>query len=372
MVAPVGFVTSYTYQSYVSQVFVETSYIFSQDEIMTKFNKDRRTNLRDVALAANVSVATVSRVLNTPEKVSPDTRARVEKIIEKLDFVPSPAAIAINSGRSKILGALIPTLESDIFARTINAIENTLADLGYSLVVATTNDDPKIEAGKAKELLKIGVEGLFLTGVNHDCELLSMIERRSIPSVVLSFYDPSYQLPTISYDNFDVGQKSANYLTELGCETIAFISGPTLNNDRARARLLGVQSVSSINTTNHIETALSIEGGSEACLDLIRLGKLPDAILCATDFLAYGVMHELQRNGINVPKDILVMGLHNLPGSDVIVPRLTTVNLPEKVMGNLSANALVEWLDNGGPPNHILLDTEIVERDSSRRDGSSD
>lgn len=366
MVAPVDFVTSYTLQVNVSQVFLETSYIFPQDDVMSKSSKDRRSNLRDVALAANVSVATVSRVLNAPERVSQSTRERVESFIEKLDFVPSPAAIAINSGRSRILGALIPTLESDIFARTMNAIENTIAGMGYSLVVATTNDDPRIEAEKARELLKIGVEGLFLTGVTRDHDFLSLIRRRLIPSVVLSFYDPGYPLPTISYDNFDVGRKSANYLAELGCESIAFISGPIHNNDRTRARWSGVQCVPNVKTVTHIETTLSINGGAEACLKLIKRRSLPDAILCATDFLAHGVMHELQRNGVDVPKEISVMGLHNLPGSDVIVPRLTTVNLPEKLMGNLSAKALVEWLDTGNPPDHILLDTEILERDSSR------
>ena len=113
---------------------------------MGKHPAKKRVNLRDVARAAGVSIATASRVLNSPGSVRSETRERVQSKIVELGFVRSAAALAINTGRSKILGALIPTIDSDIFAQTIHAIEDKLGDCGYCLVVATTGYKREVEA----------------------------------------------------------------------------------------------------------------------------------------------------------------------------------------------------------------------------------
>ena len=125
----------------------------------------KRANLRDVAAAAQVSVATVSRVMNAPETVAEKTRARVEQAMQELRWLPSAAARAINSGRTRFVGALVPTLEHDIFARVLAGLERQLASHRLSLVVATTDDDPRIEAEKAQGLIDIGAEGLMVSGM---------------------------------------------------------------------------------------------------------------------------------------------------------------------------------------------------------------
>ncbi len=323
--------------------------------------------MRHVARAANVSVATVSRVLNTPHKVSTETLTRVEQKIAELRFVPSAAARAINSGRSKILGALIPTLDSDIFSQTITAIERRLADYGFSLVVATTEDDRDLELRKASALLNIGVEGLFLSGVTHNDDLHALLDRTSVPAVAISYFNPAYHIPTIGYDNFEAARSACAHLVELGHRNIVFVHGPTENNDRTRARVAGVTSLASGLELSCVETELSVPGGSVAALQILQRPALPSAILCASDFLAYGVLHELHRAGVAVPEQVSVMGIHDLPGSEVVVPRLTTVRLPVQDMGSKAADALASWVVDQSRPTAISLATEVVVRESTRR-----
>lgn len=327
----------------------------------------KRANLRDVARAAGVSVATVSRVLNSPMQVSPDTRARVNAKITELNFMRSAAARAINTGRSKILGALIPTLNSDIFALTISALENRLADFGFSLVVATTDEDPETETRKAQELLDIGVEGLVLSGITHSHEMLNLIERAEIPAIVISYHDPSYHLPTIGYDNEEAGQKAFQHLIALGHKRIAVVHGPVAHNDRTRARLAGIKGAPDAVEVAFFETELSVSGGCQIAARLLREGQTFDAFLCVSDLLAFGVIFELQRAGHVLPQAASVMGIHDLPGADMIVPRLSTIRLPVSEMGQKAAEALADWVERDQRPAALSLPTVLVERESTPR-----
>ena len=326
----------------------------------------KRANLRDVARLAEVSVATVSRVLNSPEIVHKETRQRVEAAITELNFVPSAAARAINSGRSRIVGALVPTLNSDIFAQTIDVMENRLGDFGISLVVATTNDDRHVEARKAQELLDIGVEGLFLSGITHNEALHALIERTRVPTIAMSYFDPDYHLPTIGYDNFAAGRIALEHLIELGHRCIAVIHGPSHDNDRTRQRLAGISSLGDKFELKFFETELNVRGGCRATTSSLQEKTSFDAYLCVTDVLAFGVIFELQRQGLNVPNDASVMGLHDLPSSQMTHPRLSTVRLPVPEMGNGAAGALANWIENDERPESICYPSKLVPRDSTR------
>lgn len=326
----------------------------------------KRANLRDVARAAGVSVATVSRVLNTPMKVSPATRDRVTAKIAELNFMRSAAARAINTGRSKIIGALIPTLNSDIFAQTINALENRLVDFGFSLVVATTDHDPETETRKTQDLLNIGVEGFILSGVTHSEDTLALIERAQVPAVAISYYDPGYHLPTIGYDNAQAGRMAFQHLADLGHQRIAVLHGPIDDNDRTRARLDGIKSLSAGHDLAFYETELSIAGGAGVAAKLLRCDERFDAILCVSDLLAFGVIFEFQRAGRDLPEAVSVMGIHDLPGADALAPRLSTIRLPVPEMGRKAAEALANWIEQDERPEPLCLPTILVERESTK------
>ncbi len=325
----------------------------------------KRANLRDVARTAGVSVATVSRVLNTPEVVHKDTRSRVQAVIAELGFHPSAAARAINSGRTKIIGALIPNIDNDIFALTIDAIESRLGDFGFSLVVATTGEDPEKETRRAKELLDIGVEGLFLSGVTHNSALLELIEHTRVPAIVTSYFDADFTYPTIGYDNQKAAKIALDHLLELGHRQIAVVHGPTEHNDRTRARIAGTATSRDDVSLSYFEAELSVSGGAATAAQVLLEGRAFDAYLCVTDVLAFGVMAELQRGGFSIPNDVSVIGVHDLPSAKSTFPRLSTVSLPAREMGHRAAEALAKWVEEEIKPQSICLDTELKAREST-------
>ncbi|MBU2957690.1 LacI family DNA-binding transcriptional regulator [Paracoccus sp. 1_MG-2023] len=320
----------------------------------------KRVNLRDVAADAGVSVATVSRVMNSPASVAPATRERVEGAMRRLQWVPSAAARAINSGRTRFVGALVPTLDSDIFARVLANLEQGLTAQRLSLVVATTDDDPKIEVAKARALVDIGAEGLIVSGMTRSPDFHDLIDRARLPTIAISCHDPEYSMPTIGYDNHGAALAALGHLTELGHRRIAVLHGP-VRNDRTRLRVAALQGQGDL---SFHETALSTKGGCEG-VRAVLAGYRPSAILCLSDVIAAGAMAEVQRQGLRVPADMSVMGLDDLPGSAHLYPALSTIHLPVSRMGRGVADALAGWVERDEKPHPHLLDFELIARAST-------
>lgn len=325
----------------------------------------KRANLRDVAKAAGVSVATVSRVLNEPDVVKKDTLEKVQKAISDLRFVPSAAARAINSGRTRFVGALVPTLDNAIFARFLAALERKLSDSGLSLIVATTNSDLETEAVKAKGLVDIGAEGLIVTGATHSPEFHDLIERTMMPTIITSYYDDTNPLPTIGYDNQAAAQLALQHLIKLGHQRVAVVHGPVHNNDRTLARLSGLNSLLWDGQLTTIETEISLRGGAEAAARIESGSSRPDAILCLSDVVALGVLFGLQAKGVSVPTEVSLMGLDDLPSSAVAVPSISTVHLPVSRMGERAAIALERWISLQERPKPERLEATLIERNST-------
>ncbi|MCB4456854.1 substrate-binding domain-containing protein [Leisingera sp. McT4-56] len=339
---------------------------------MQRSTNRKRANLRDVAAAAGVSVATVSRVMNAPETVAEATRKRVEEAMNSLHWVPSAAARAINTGRTRFVGALVPTLDNAIFARVLASMESRLAAHRLSLVVATTDNDPDQEAEKAKGLVDIGAEGLIVSGVTHAPEFYSLIERCQLPAVSTSFYDPHYRLPTIGYDNAAAARTALAHLTDLGHRRIAVVHGPSASNDRTRARIAGLEGHSPKPGLSFYEVELSIAGGCAAGRAILQAEEQPSAVLCLSDVLASGVLFELQRQGVSVPREKSVMGLDDLAGSAHLFPELTTVHLPVSRMGAAAADAIASWVETQQVPEPSLLASDLVVRASTAGPAGAD
>lgn len=326
----------------------------------------KRANLREVAKAAGVSVATVSRVLNMPALVSTDTRTRVQSAIETLHFVPSAAARAINSGRTKIVGALVPTLDNAIFAKFLSCLEEGLGTHGLSLVVATTDGDEDTEVMKAERLVNIGVEALIVSGVSHSAEFDELVRRARLPTIATSFFDDGYHLPTIGYDNAAASAMALQHLISSVHRDIAVFHGPTHTNDRTRARLKGLSNAADDVRLHYFAAQITMEGGAEATQAFLNSGLKCTALLCFSDILATSALVELRRHGLDVPCDLSVIGVDDLPASAYSEPRLTTVRLPVGRMGHETAHAVAEWIERQTVPKSILLDCGLVVRGSTR------
>lgn len=334
---------------------------------MSRSADKKRANHKDVARLSGVSVATVSRVLNMPEKVSESTRSRVLAAIDELHFMPSAAAQAINSGRTRMVGALIPTFDNSIFTRFLGGLENRLAELGLSLVVAATEWDIEVEAKKAQELVGIGVEGLIVSGMTRSEGFQRLISRARLPTVAISCFDDKYHLPTVGYDNREATNIAMSYLCELGHRKIAIIHGPSHNNDRIQTRIKAVKEFQSRAELGLFEADIEARGGCRAVAQMLESRTNFSAILSFSDVQATGAIFELQRSGIDVPGEMSVIGMEDLPSSAFTFPTLTTVRLPVVQMGLQAANTLGNWVEHHDVPNSIRLPVELVVRNSTTR-----
>ena len=328
------------------------------------------SSIREIASRTGFSIATVSRVFNQPEAVSARTREVIEHAAQRLGYHPHPAARALATRRTRIVGAVIPGIEHSIFARFMAALERELGQSGYALVLATTGNDAQVELERCSDLIRMGAEGIVVSGLDHHAGLLAMCAQRRIPLLCTSIFAPeSAHPPTIGYDNFSLAATAAGYLKGLGHDRIGVVHGPRHNNDRTRLRIEGIRSV--LPDVLLVECGMSVEGGSGALARLDRDGALPTAVLCLSDVLAQGVYFEALRRGFRIPGTLSIMGFDDLDWARWMSPPLTTMHLPVDEMGHETAAALVRHLEDGAPLVSRKLEGQVVERDSTARVGGT-
>ena len=330
-----------------------------------------RVRVTDVARLAGCAPATVSRALNNPDMVSPEKRAKVESAMLELGYVRNPAARALRSQRSNMVGVLIPTLDYALYARMVGAANAKFSEAGISTLIATYNYDLDVEVGEARLLLERGAEALILVGNNHRPKLHDMLEQFGVPYVCTYVSNPGSKHPTVGFDNATAAAKLAQHLVHLGHRTICVISGITKDNDRTTERLEGIKEElgrHGIDLTESMitERAYSISDGRKACaLLLSRNEPKPTAIVCGNDVLAFGALVECHARGLNVPDDISIVGFDNLDFSMHSNPPLTTIDVPAEEMGAVAAGQILGNL-NGEPVSlHNPVEVELILRGSS-------
>ena len=288
--------------------------------------------------------------------------------IAKLDYQPDAAARALASGRTHTVGCVIPTLDHAIFARSTQAMQTTLAQAGYQLLVASHEYDPVTEFELVRALQQRGVDALVLVGTDHAPRLWKALSAWRKPTLLTWSCDP--RLPSLGFDNEGAAQMAASHLLELGHRYIGVISGFTAHNDRAHSRIAGVrksltQAGLSLPANFVTEQAFNLEGGRLGLRQLMRLRRKPTAIFCGNDLLAVGAMLEAERMGLDVPSDLSICGIDNLEISEAINPGLTTVSLPTQDLGRIAAQYMLSAISGEIIAAKSLLPFELVVRGST-------
>ncbi|MEM1299997.1 MAG: LacI family DNA-binding transcriptional regulator [Pseudomonadota bacterium] len=325
--------------------------------------------LEDVAKAAGVSTATVSRCLNTPDVVQQRTRERVTQAVEALGYTPNFGARAMAAKRTYTIGAVIPTMENAIFARGIQTFQETLHESGYTLLVASSAYRPELEEEQIRKLVARGADGLLLIGQDRDEAVYRYLKRRDVSAVIAWIYEPDAPLPCIGFDNFHAMRELAEQVVGMGHRCIGVISGVTDGNDRARMRVEGVRAAFSTNGLDPselqmIETRYSIEHGGDALVELMLTTPAPTAIMCGNDVLAVGAIKRARERGIRVPSELSITGFDDIEVSRIIEPALTTVHVPHRAMGRHAAEELIRILEGNSTGASLQLPTTILMRAS--------
>jgi len=330
----------------------------------------RRIGLRDVARMAGVSTATVSRTVNRPEAVSPELRARITSIIGELGWVPDAAARALVTRRSGTIGAVFPTLTHGDFARATGALQDELARRGYTLLLACSNYDSRLEYEQVGKFVERGVDGLILVGEAHHPDMAEFLARRAVPYVNTFVYSPLSHGTCVGPDNRRALYRLTNYLIDLGHRRFGIIAQSTRGNDRAAARLQGIRDALSerdlaVPRQHFAEGQWSIAEGRGLYRQLLAARPAPTAVICGNAYLAVGALLESQHAGQAVPGDVSIVGYDDIEIMREMPVPMTTVRVASDEVGRRAARHLLARLDGETASDAYECDAEIIVRNSS-------
>jgi len=271
--------------------------------------------------------------------------------------------------RTMTIGAIIPTMENAIFAKGIQAFQERLHSLGYTLLISSSSYDPEIEAEQVRALTSRGADGILLIGYWREEKIYEFLKQRNIPFLLAWAFAANNALPAIGFDNRASMYQLCDHVLAMGHRKVAVISGITEGNDRASNRLKGITErlkVEGIDLASVpiIETLYDIDNGADAFERLMKLSDRPSVVMCGNDVLAVGAMQRAQEMGIEVPTDISITGFDGIELARVVRPKLTTVRVPHSEMGGLAAEELVRMVESGEVGRSQELASEIVVENS--------
>ena len=333
--------------------------------------------MKDIAMDMGLSTVTISKVLRGHSDISEETRSRVLKRMEELNYQPNLAARALITGRTWTIGLVVPDLLHPFFAQIAKAVSNGIRGLGYSLIITSSEEDPELERQEIEQLLARRVDVILIASAQWTVESFRRIEERRIPYILIDRQFTGLVANFVGVDDEEVGLLATNHLIDQNCKRIAHIRGPETSTALGRLegyrRALSAQQkdfdpryVVSIGSSGDDRGE---PGGYEAAKKLLAINPLPDGIFCFNDPVALGAMRAILEAGLRIPEDVAVVGCGNLSYSDFLRVPLTSVDQNSSEIGKLSAARALALVgaDKEMRPKSELTSPKLVVRASSMR-----
>ncbi|MFF4488136.1 LacI family DNA-binding transcriptional regulator [Streptomyces sp. NPDC001544] len=332
--------------------------------------------IKDVARAAGVSVGTVSNVINRPDTVASETRARVQSAIDRLGYVRSESARQLRAGRSRIMGLLVLDMGNPFFVDVARGAERAAREAGLGVMVCNSAQSAGEEAEYLSLFAEQRVRGVLLTPADATGRNIDAFRRHGIPFVLVDRVAEGTTECSVSVDDVAGGALAVRHLVDAGHRSIAYVSGPPGFNqvrDRRTGALnalaeagLGPGALRELPTER-----LDVAAGRDAGARLLGLADRPTAVFCANDLLALGVLQAMYAAGVVVPDDLAIVGYDDIEFAAAAAVPLTSVRQPAVTMGALAAELLLEETEasRDAPKAHehrrVVLQPELVVRRSS-------
>lgn len=302
-----------------------------------------------VAKAAKVSPSTVSRTFNHPDLVSPATRKKINRAVQRLGYIRNRAAQTMHGKRSGTIGLVVPTINHAIFAEVIQAFSDSIDKAGFSLLLASHGYDLDREYAMVRKFLEHRVDGVALVGLEHSDATNRLITQQKIPALAIWNYSKDSDLPCVGADNQLAGRLATEHLLALGHRDIGLIFPKTNGNDRAQHRLSAVHEALqnmgvSVPGEHESEAPYSVSQAKQAALNLLAETSRLTALLCGNDVIAQGALFAAQKLGLNVPGDLSIMGIGDFKGSADVEPGLTTIRIPAEAIGKLAGDKFTDYI----------------------------
>ena len=331
--------------------------------------RNNRASINDVARIAAVSVGTVSNVLNRPERVLPTTRDRVLQAIKDLAFVPNGSARQLRAGTITTVGAIVLDIANPFFTEVVRGIEDRLAADSYTLMLASSDEDPARESRYLRLFEEHGVSGMLVVPSGNDLDALLELRDRGTNLVLLDRTSPRADISSVGVDDVLGGRLAVQHLLQLGHTRIAVINGPhTILQcaDRWAGAVRAVQTAGLDPEEVLIEisvTSLNAANGEAGALQLLDGRRdQPSAIFCVNDLTALGAMRALRERQIAVPGQMAVVGYDDVGFAAELAIPLTSVRQPTHDLGFRAADLLIAA---PAEPEQVLFSPELIIRKSS-------
>jgi LacI family gluconate utilization system Gnt-I transcriptional repressor len=324
--------------------------------------------LRDVAILAGVAPITASRAINTPNQVSPEVLRKVQEAVQRTGYVPNRMAGGLASSRSRLIAAVVPSTVVSVFMETIEALNGTLFDAGYQLMLGQSGYSADREELLLEAIIGRRPDGIFLTGILPPGKARTRLLASGIPVIETWDLTPTPIDMLIGFSHSDIGREVAKFLMDKGYKKFAIVHA---EDERAGRRTVAFrdavaqQGLPPVFIAN-VGASRSLKSGREAFTHILAEAPDVQAVFCSSDLLALGVMTEARARNINVPKDIAVMGFGDVPFVADMVPALTTVRINGEQIGTLAARFLMDRAEGREvSPGIVDVGFSIIERDST-------
>jgi LacI family transcriptional regulator len=305
--------------------------------------------------------------VNDPNVVAKKTLAKIEAAINALGYTPNSGGRMLASSRSNTVGAIIPTMANAIFANGLQAFQEALSEAGVTLLVASTGYDPQAELTQIRNLMAHGADGLLLIGAERPQDTNRFLQIRKIPHVLGWCYGEDQNSLYVGFDNKAAAFDATLKVLEMGHRRIAMISGILEGNDRAQSRHDGVCAAiaefgDGATLVGSAEAAYVLQGGRDG-FDQVNAHH-PTAVICGNDVVAAGAMTRAQEMGLDVPRDLSVIGFDDIGLASAVSPRMSTVRVPQEQMGQAAAEVLIARMSGTSAGASVKFPTEFIQRGS--------
>ena len=337
------------------------------------------TTLKEIAETLGISITTVSKALKGYSDVSSKTKKAVLELAKELNYTPNSFAVNLRTQESKTIGLIIPEVVHHFFSSVINGIIAEAEKNGYLVIIPQLNESLELEKKQVALLLNKRVDGIImsLSNESNDDDHIKEIIKREVPFVQFDKISKLIPSSKVIINDQKAAMEAVQHLIDQGNKKIAYIRGP-INPQNAIDRFIGYKKALEKNDipfdSKLVYTCenVSFEEGIKFAKQIVQDHPQVEAISCTTDLVAVGVLSYLNDNNIKVPQQIALMGFSNWFMSQVLTPKLSTVDQPSYEMGQVSFNLLLEEMNShkeniAFTPKIIELSTTLVIRESSLR-----
>lgn len=326
-----------------------------------------KPTLHDVAKAAGVHVTTASRALSgsAARPVSARMAERVKRVATELGYVPDPAARSLRTHRSSAIGVLIPDMANPVMPPLVRGAEQVLAQHGYTMLFAVTDNDQEAERQRIAMLLSWRASGILMATARRDGLLAPELAQSGVPVVMMARKLDATPVPSATVDESIGIAQAFDHLVALGHGRIAYLGVPVWTS-AGNERLVAFRDISrdrGLPQPEHFVVAgdgYSERDGAEAMARLLARGDVPTGVLCGNDMMALGCIRAIREAGLRCPADVSVVGYNDMPMTDRVEPPLTTVRVPYFDVGREAATLLVQSLVPGGAAGRSVRLTPLL------------